>query len=402
MSHTQVQWARGSTPQIGAYTGPIGELVLNTDDWSLQAQDGVTAGGWVMRPRLSVRTVTGTGAQSVGVTDDLIAWAPATPAATTFTLPASPRVGEAHAFKYLAASGNFSLTVAAPAGQTIDGLAAVAINTLYATVSVAYAGGNVWIVAGALPQSFALPGQGTAIAASLSAAGMSVTITGDAFAVATALNGASFVLPSFSHSFNGATTGAGGMDTGSLPVSGFVAIYAIYNPATQAAALLGTNGGTSCPTIYAGGHMPSGYTASGLIAVWPTNGSAQLVAAYLTGRKLTFAPVNAVNTASNNASPQSQSIAPFVPPNATSVGGLLINIMGTSPTAGNYQIEALSDVGAAIGRRQFVMPFPATSGALGVTPFEGLPVPTPQTLYYVNSASGTSPSSIISLTSYAW
>ena len=95
MSHTQVQWARGTTAQVAAYTGPQGELVLNTDDWSLQAQDGVAAGGWVIRPRFNLRTVTASGAQSVNITDDIIAWAPVTPAAATFTLPSSPRVGDA-------------------------------------------------------------------------------------------------------------------------------------------------------------------------------------------------------------------------------------------------------------------------------------------------------------------
>ena len=146
MSHTQVQWARGSTSQVNAYTGPAGELVLNTDDWSLQAQDGVTAGGWVIRPRLSVRTVTGTGAQTVAITDDLIAWVPGTPAATTFTLPSSPRVGQQHSFKYLAASGSFALTIAAPAGQTVDGASTATLNTLYAALHVVYIGGNQWSV----------------------------------------------------------------------------------------------------------------------------------------------------------------------------------------------------------------------------------------------------------------
>ena len=147
MSHTQVQWARGSTSQIGAYTGPLGELVLNTDDWSLQAQDGVTAGGWVVRPRLNVRVVTATGGQSVNLTDDVVAWNPGTPAATTFTLPSSPRLGETHFFKYLASSGSFSLTVAAPSGHTIDGAATVSLSTLYAALRVVYIGGNQWIVA---------------------------------------------------------------------------------------------------------------------------------------------------------------------------------------------------------------------------------------------------------------
>jgi hypothetical protein len=142
-----VQWARGNTAAVAAYTGPSGELVLNTDDWSLQVQDGVTAGGWVVRPRLTIRTVTGTGAQSVALTDDLIAWAPTTPAATTFTLPASPRPGEVHEFKYLAASGSFALTVAAPSGQTIDGAASQSLLTLYASLRVVFIGGTQWAVA---------------------------------------------------------------------------------------------------------------------------------------------------------------------------------------------------------------------------------------------------------------
>ena len=147
MSHTQVQWARGSTSQVASYTGPQGELVLNTDDWSLQSQDGLTAGGWVIRPRLGVRTVTATGAQSVDLTDDLVAWAPTTPAATTFTLPSSPRLGEVHGFKYLAASGSFALTVAAPAGQTIDGAASIALTALYQALRVVYIGSNQWVIA---------------------------------------------------------------------------------------------------------------------------------------------------------------------------------------------------------------------------------------------------------------
>ena len=146
MSHTQVQWARGTTAQVAAYTGPSGELVLNTDDWSLQAQDGVTAGGWLLRPRLAVRIVTATGSQSVAATDDVIAWQPTTPATTTFTLPSSPRLGEQHAFKYLAATGGFTMTVAAAASQTIDGQASIAISVLYAALRVVYLGSNSWVI----------------------------------------------------------------------------------------------------------------------------------------------------------------------------------------------------------------------------------------------------------------
>ena len=147
MAHTQVQWGRGTTAQVAAYTGPNGELVLNTDDWSLQAQDGVTAGGWVVRPRLNVRVATGTGAQLVNPTDDVIGWAPATPATANFTLPSTPRVGEIHGFKYLLAAGPLmTLTITAPAGQTIDGQPAIELAEPYGYLEIVYIGGNQWIV----------------------------------------------------------------------------------------------------------------------------------------------------------------------------------------------------------------------------------------------------------------
>lgn len=146
MSHTQVQWARGSTSQVAAYTGPQGELVLNTDDWSLQAQDGVATGGWVIRPRLNLRTVTATGAQSVNLTDDIIAWAPPTLAAATFTLPSSPRTGELHGFKYLATGSPLPALTIAPAAGTIDGQPQITLSEPYAYVELVYLGSNQWIV----------------------------------------------------------------------------------------------------------------------------------------------------------------------------------------------------------------------------------------------------------------
>jgi hypothetical protein len=151
VSHTEVQWARGTTTQVAGYTGPAGELVVNIDDWSLQAQDGVTAGGWVIRPRFNVRTVTGTGSQPVNLTDDLIAWNPATPAAVTFTLPASPRLGETHSFKYLLTSTPYyAMTIAAPAGQTIDGQSSIVLATPYGRASFTYVGSNAWAASSAL------------------------------------------------------------------------------------------------------------------------------------------------------------------------------------------------------------------------------------------------------------
>ncbi|WP_267426361.1 hypothetical protein [Methylobacterium sp. GC_Met_2] len=78
--------------------------------------------------------------------------------------------------------------------------------------------------------------------------------------------------------FNGATTGAGGMDTGAMPAfssagTGWLALYWIYNPTSQAWAILGCAGATSSDEVYTGQNMPAGYTASVKIGSYVLDGS---------------------------------------------------------------------------------------------------------------------------------
>ena len=134
--------------------------------------------------------------------------------------------------------------------------------------------------------SAAQPGPGLRLSASVANFDRGVTFTADSVGVAAALGGEVVTLAGFDRSINLAAHGAGGMDTGSPPVSGFVSVYAIYNPADVAAALLGTTASQS--TIYAGADMPAGYTMSGLISIWPTDGSRQLIPAAQVDRDLFF------------------------------------------------------------------------------------------------------------------
>jgi hypothetical protein len=43
---TQVQWRRGTTPQVAAFVGAIGEIVVDTTLNQMSVQDGITPGGW--------------------------------------------------------------------------------------------------------------------------------------------------------------------------------------------------------------------------------------------------------------------------------------------------------------------------------------------------------------------
>ena len=69
MSNVQVQLRRGTTAQHAVYTGPQGEVTVDTDKNALVLHDGATAGG-VEMARKRVVNVLDYGAKGDGVTDD--------------------------------------------------------------------------------------------------------------------------------------------------------------------------------------------------------------------------------------------------------------------------------------------------------------------------------------------
>ena len=264
--------------------------------------------------------------------------------------------------------------------------------------------------AGTVPSSaLAVPnvnpaiGSATNVRASLATAGTSVTVAADNVVVATALNGTAYNLPSYSQVLNTATTGAGGMDTSTTPTSGFVAIYAIYNPTTPATSILGYSCASACGTIYPGANMPSGYTASALLGVWPTNSTPAMVVGYSKGRTFTEEFISVLSTATNHASYTSLSISSVVPPNAVAVSGFGVITTGTTPSVGaGISLLAASDAnGSGV---QYVA---ATDVQLSTTPASSsgnfsILMPTAQTIYYENTNSGTTPSTALYVTGYSW
>lgn len=221
----------------------------------------------------------------------------------------------------------------------------------------------------------------------VTAASVSATFTADQIIVGSALNGFRYSLASYSETINLATTGAGGMDTGSAPTSGYVALYAIYNPTTSTASILATNATSSvAPTIYGGANMPSGYTASALISVWPTNSSGQFILGNQQDRSFKRVSVNAFSTTSQASTPTSVSISAVVPPNARTCGGsmILANSAGNAGCSCSFFGNANSVSGKTL------LTYIATSGGAATTPFEDLQLESPQTVYYTsNTNAGT-------------
>ncbi len=118
----------------------------------------------------------------------------------------------------------------------------------------------------------------------------------------TALGGPAYIGSSLTFNFNGATTGAGGMDTGTLSTSAAtdLAIYAIYNPTTDTWNTLGYNEAAATATpIYPGTNMPAGYTASCLIWAGVTSSSGLVQNFIQNGRKIFTDEVQIIGGAVN-------------------------------------------------------------------------------------------------------
>lgn len=233
---------------------------------------------------------------------------------------------------------------------------------------------------------------------SVPAAAASATFTADEILVGTALGGQTYRLANFSQSINLGTVGAGGMDIGSAPASGFVALYAIYNPTTKAAALLAVNASSArAPEVYGGANRPSGYTASALVSVWPTTGSGQLAVGYQKDRRITTPAITALSGSSLPSSYSPISLSGGVPINAKTVSGLMF-LQATSGSGG-ISVSVASDANGT--GRQAINGYTTTTAGVTAT-FSDLALATAQLLYFTGTANGPSAyTDIIATTGYS-
>ncbi|WP_312297084.1 hypothetical protein [Atlantibacter hermannii] len=218
---------------------------------------------------------------------------------------------------------------------------------------------------------------------SVTAASATATYTADSVIVEDS-SGRQYRIKSLSANINLATTGAGGMDTGTVPVTGFVALYAIYNPTNGNKALLAVNAtAAAVPEIYGGVNMPAGYTASALVSVWPVAAS-KFIIGLQQGRKFDVQYASVMTTTAPTSGYQPFPISSSVPANAKAWSGG-INISGSQSIVGIVS----ADAGGMDAARM------AATGAAGTAvstsaPFRDVSIITPQTAYYFFTASGTS------------
>jgi len=227
----------------------------------------------------------------------------------------------------------------------------------------------------------------------VTAASATATLTADEIVLGVALGGAQIKVASFSKTINLATTGAGGMDTGTAPVSGYVAIYAIYNPTTLTSALLAANAtSVAAPSIYGGANMPAGYTASALVSVWGTNASGQLRVGYQSDRNINFVAVSVLTSTAAASTFTSVNISSAAPLNAVSVVGTV----GLNSNAGALNAIIASDATTGgVGLQQTT-----ASAVTNLSANYNLIIAIAQRIYYTFSATGSSASINIFVSGY--
>lgn len=225
---------------------------------------------------------------------------------------------------------------------------------------------------------------------SIPAASATGTFTATQVTVATTVGGSYYGLATYSQSINLATTGAGGMDTGTAPISGFISLYAIYG--TGGTSILACAVATSSGAVYGGANMPAGYTYSALLAIVPTDASSHMKAGLLLGRKWmyqTYATIFTGNAAITTLT--TQSISAGVPAAAKTA-----SLLGATTAASTVlQFYASGDATGTGGSAVYILGVGTSNAIGGVTGIysayitKDIPLITAQTVFILLQSNGS-------------
>lgn len=287
-------------------------------------------------------------------------------------------------------TGAFSVTVKTPSGT---GVAIPAGNK----ASVYGDGTNIIIdnqVLNVSLQVTGITGDARNLRMAITTASATATLTADEVIVATSQGGQQYRVSGVSATINVGTTGAGGMDTGTVPTPGFVGIYLIYNPTTQATALLAVNAtSAAAPNVYSGAKMPAGYTASALVSVWRTYSGVLAVGDQM-GRDIATADLQFFSSTTQVPTLTALDISGFIPKNAKKMEGYGI-INGTTVASNNS--FSVSSRSVSIGSHGAG----ANNSGLLIS-FSNLIIAETQRIYYSITSSSTISGSSIYTTGYSF
>jgi len=221
---------------------------------------------------------------------------------------------------------------------------------------------------------------------SIAAAGTSATWSASELILETS-NGLNYCLRGGpSAAVNLATTGAGGMDTGTAPASSFVGIYGIWNPTTSTFSLLAQSAaGVTLSEVYNGSHMPAGYTASALIGILLTNSSGQFIVCQLVGRRVSYQSRAEISTAATTSGYTAFTGGADIPKNSKRVFGYF---GASQSTNGTINLFVASDANGC-GAQETSIGTAASGNTNSTAGNFAVDVISPQTVYYNVSYSGS-------------
>ena len=289
--------------------------------------------------------------------------------------------------------------------QGSDGVVYVAVQDSIGQNPTTDATDTYWKVAWvdqtalAAAQAISAPVVGVSInlRASIPTASATATFTADELVVGVTLTGARYKLSFFSKVINLATTGVGGMDTGTATASSWIGVYAIYNPTTSTSALLAVNAAnTVIPAVYGGANMPAGYTASCLISVLRTTAASLFDVAFQTGSLITYLDHAAVNSGTIVGSLTNISISGNIPGNAKTV-----NFKGNIASSSANVTLSFAAAGSTTGIGNMSAGSTNSVGGAGFSSqLYGVPIITAQNAAYSASVSAGTMTFILSTTGY--
>lgn len=231
----------------------------------------------------------------------------------------------------------------------------------------------------------------------VTAASATGAFTASEVIVESTLGGVSYKLASFSQSINLTVSGAGGMDTGTAPINGYVALYAIFNPTTLTRSMLAVNAtSTVAPPVYAGAFMPSGYGASALVSVWSTDAAGLLKIGCQDDRSISFVSANILNTSTPALNPTALSLTANIPPNTKSISGTLI-VSSSAASGVEVSLFATNNT-SGVGKSPVGGTISAGNSVTGS--FSKVKIITQQTTYYGATASAGTLSALANLSGY--
>jgi hypothetical protein len=152
-SAVQVQYRRGTSSQVSAFTGATGEMVVDTTNNRVVVQDGATTGGFpaakLSEVQTNARTQVSDGNYTALTTDRLVAYITLT-ASRIVSLPAASTYPSGSRLLVVDESGNCSasktITLSANGSDLIDGASSAVISTAYGYVALECNTANKWTI----------------------------------------------------------------------------------------------------------------------------------------------------------------------------------------------------------------------------------------------------------------